>query len=69
MHKDPFYFYFIVPTLLLLLQITVYIVFSTVCKILKDLFKVTDSSIKGYTIPERKDNQVKLLKQGGNDAR
>lgn len=58
------YYYFIVPTLLLLLQITVYIVFSTICKILKDLFKVNDSSIKGYTIPDRKDKQSELLKQG-----
>jgi len=73
MYKDPIYFYFIVPTLLLLLQITVYIVFKTVHEVLTSLFKVQDCDIQkvrsqrlNTIIPERDDKQLELLKQGGN---
>ena len=67
MHKDPIYYYFIVPTLLLVLQIMVYIVFSRLMKVLKHLFRVKDSDIKKYVIPARKDKQIELLKQGDRD--
>ena len=69
MHKDPIYFYFIVPTLLLLLQIMVVIVFGRLVKVLKYLFRVKDSDIKKYIIPARKDKQTELLKQGDKDGR
>ena len=69
MHKDPIYFYFIVPTLLLVFQIMVVIVFGRLIKVLKCLFRVKDSDIKKYIIPARKDKQTELLKQGGKDGR
>lgn len=69
MYKDPIYFYFIVPTLLLVFQIMVVIVFCKLKEVLKNLFIVNDSGI----IPNRNDmtsqkvcRQTELLKQGGN---